>query len=228
MPASPASTPAPKPPAKHQAKPLARRLAVAFALGLATGALGYLFGRYVLTAAYPDGLPALTGLTWADGLIALSAAFLIMAALGLGVTSLNADALGRLLKSEGPATPHEIGDMRLQAAVSLLAGVLLLAPSVAAVAGFDAGWTYLAVLVVLALQSVLNWRLFRAGDEMIRDVMIRSGAVCFWGLQGLLFLYAAAERLGLVAPLTAWSMLAVLFAAYLVASMVVTARRGLA
>lgn len=225
MPASLSSPPAHKAPAR---KPLTRRLAVAFAMGLAAGAAGYLFGRYVLTAAYPDGLPALAGLVWADGLIALSAVGLIMASLGIAVASRKAEPLGRLLKSEGPATPDEIANVRIQAAVSFMAGILLIAPPIATVAGFDAGWTYLALLVVLACQSLLNWRLFREGDEMIRDVMIRSGAVCFWGLQGLLFLYAAAERLGLVAPLTAWSMLAVLFAAYLVVSVVVATRRGLA
>lgn len=224
MPLSAASGRTPDKPRKS----LTRCLAVAFATGVAAGGLGYLFGAYVLTAVYPDGLPALSGLTWADGLVALSAVCLTLAALGLGFTSLNADALGRLLKSEGPATTREIVDIRLQAAVSLLAGVLLLAPPVAMIVGLDAGWTYLALLAVLAVQSLFNWRLFRDGDEMIRGVMIQSGAVCFWALQGALFLYAAAERLNLVAPLTAWAMLAVLFAAYLVVSMAVTLRRGLA
>lgn len=220
----PISASSPKPPRSS-----ARRLAFSLARAAAAALLGFLFGYYVLTALAPGGSGLdLSGLTWADGLLALCAVALITAAGALAATSFSAAALGRLLKSEGPATREEIGNVRLQAMVSALAGLLLLAPPVAASLGLDAGWSYLALLAVLAWQSLINLRLYRDGDEMIRDLMVRSGAVCFWGLQGLLFVYAAAERLGLVAPLSAWSMLAVLFAAYLIVSFVLTVRRGLA
>lgn len=57
---------------------------------------------------------------------------------------------------------------------------------------------------------------------------MEAAAATFFLGQGLLFLWAAAERLGVVAPLTAWDIYAVLMTLYLVALAVASARRGLA
>ena len=51
--------------------------------------------------------------------------------------------------------------------------------------------------------------------------------MAFWALQLALFLYAAAERLGLVEGLTAWGMLGILMGVYLVASVIASWHRGM-
>ena len=83
-------------------------------------------------------------------------------------------------------------------------------------------------LVLLSLvQSVANLMLWRRADEMLRRVMVETSALAFWASQMALFLYAAAERLGLTGGVSAWGMMAVLMTIYLLASAVASMRRGL-
>ncbi len=77
------------------------------------------------------------------------------------------------------------------------------------------------------LQTVANLMLWRAADEMLRRVMSETSAMAFWALQTALFVYAAAERLGLIDGLTAWGMTGILMGVYLAASIVASARRGM-
>nr|WP_314432948.1 hypothetical protein [uncultured Brevundimonas sp.] len=60
------------------------------------------------------------------------------------------------------------------------------------------------------------------------EAVLETATIAFLLGQGLLFIWAAAERLGLATPLTAWDIYAVLMAVYLTASLVVSLRRGLA
>ena len=69
--------------------------------------------------------------------------------------------------------------------------------------------------------------MFRQADEMLRRVMVETGSLAFWTLQLALFIYAASERLGLVEGITAWGMIGIMMAVYMVASAVAGARRGL-
>ena len=62
---------------------------------------------------------------------------------------------------------------------------------------------------------------------MLRRIMAETSVMAFWVLQTALFLYAAAERLGLVESITAWGLTGILMAVYLLASIVASARRGL-
>ncbi len=114
----------------------------------------------------------------------------------------------------------------LQTAVTLLAGVMLAIP-LYATRWVSADVAFGAVALLLALQSALNLMLWRKADEMLRRVMVETGALAFWALQLGLFLYASAERLGLVEGVTAWGMISVLMAVYFVASAVAAARRGI-
>lgn len=50
--------------------------------------------------------------------------------------------------------------------------------------------------------------------------------MAFLALQVALFIYAAAERLGLVDTITGWGLLGILMAVYLIVSIVASARRG--
>lgn len=88
--------------------------------------------------------------------------------------------------------------------------------------------TVFAIVVgLLGLQSVANLMLWRAADEMLRRIMAETSALAFWALQTALFVYAAAERVGLVEGVTAWGMTGILMGTYIVASMVASLRRGM-
>lgn len=114
----------------------------------------------------------------------------------------------------------------LQVTVMLLAGTLFLLPMFGtAVATPEV--IFGTVVVLLVLQSVANLMLWRAADEMLRRVMLETSALAFWALQLCLFVYAAAERLGLVETITGWGLMGVLMGVYLMASIVAAARRGL-
>ncbi len=83
------------------------------------------------------------------------------------------------------------------------------------------------IVLLLAIQTVANVMLWRRADEMLRQVMAETSAIAFWALQTALFLYAAAERLGLVETISAWALTGILMAVYLLSSIVASARRGI-
>ncbi len=114
----------------------------------------------------------------------------------------------------------------LQILVLVLAGIVLIVPI------YGPNWvsaevSLAIVLGLLAIQTVANVMMFRQADEMLRRVMVETGSLAFWILQLALFVYAAAERLGLVEGITAWGMIGIMMAVYMVASAVAGARRGL-
>ncbi len=114
----------------------------------------------------------------------------------------------------------------LQILVMLLAGAMMLLPMVGAhIAAPGAVWAGLAVM--LAVQTGANLLLWRRADEMLRRIMAETATLAFWALQSALFLYAAAERLGLIHGLTAWGMMGILMGVYFVASALAAARRGI-
>lgn len=114
----------------------------------------------------------------------------------------------------------------LQTSVMGLAGLMLILPI------YGANWVsaevaMAGVLVLLVIQTVANVMLWRQADEMLRRIIVETGALSFWTLQLALFVYAAAERLGLVEGMTAWGMIGILLAVYMVASALTAARRGI-
>lgn len=182
----------------------AKKIALLAVLALAGGAVGWSVAEVTRgrDLSWPDELA---------GLIALMC--LAMAAVSTFVAWRRPGSL-----------PLKVG--RLQSASLALAGALLLLPMLAPSEWPRAG--VLAALVALgAVQLAANLRLWRTGDELFRRVILETGAVCFWLLQLALFAYAAAERLGLVGTVSAWGLMGVLMAVYLVASGVVAYRRGL-
>jgi hypothetical protein len=109
----------------------------------------------------------------------------------------------------------------------LLAGVLFLLPL------FGTDWAapgvvFSGVLLLVAVQSAANLMLWLGADEMLRRVTLETWALAFWAVQLGLFVYAAAERLGLVGTITGWGLMSLLMGVYFVASIIVAARRGLA
>ena len=184
--------------------PLAWKLAGIVLLG----GLGAAVGFTAASVGIAEDMP------WDDALALLMAVTLI--AMGL---------LGAVNVATRPASVPK-GCGVLQVAVFLMAGGLFLLPLYGP-AWISSEGLFAGIVAVLALQTVANVLLWRRADEMLRRVMLETSALAFWALQSALFLYAAAERLGLVGGVTAWGMMAILMAVYLLASIVAALRRGL-
>ena len=183
---------------------LVRRLAGLAALAGLGAAVGYAVANNGLTLDLP----------WPDSLALLVALMLLATALISLV----------MLVVRPHASPRGCGV--LQGAVMGLAGVLMLLP-VAAAGRADPGLIYAVILALVAVQSAANLILWRRADEMLRRVMWEACAMAFWTGQIALFLYAAAERLSLVEPVSAWGLMGVLMVLYFAASVVAGLRRGL-
>jgi hypothetical protein len=181
-----------------------RRTLTALALGLAGAVTGYTVSSF--TADNID--------RWEDGLaIIVGAATLVLAAISAVIVMVRPRAIPK-------------GCGTLQVIVLALSGLMMLAP----VFGPDyarAEIVYGGVIAVLVLQTLANVQLWRLADEMLRNIMVETCALSFWALQLALFLYASAERMGMIASISAWGMLGILMVVYLLASCVIAARRGL-
>jgi hypothetical protein len=183
---------------------LLRKAALFVVLAVLGGAFGYGF------ATLTDGV--LT--RWEDELAVIMAA----ATIGIGVVT------AVVVATRPSQIPRGCGV--LQVVVMLLAGTLFLLPV------FGSAWAtpevvFGAVLLLLAVQSGANLMLWRNADEMLRRVMLETSALAFWAVQLGLFIYAAAERLGLIGTITGWGLMGMLMGVYFIASIVAGARRGL-
>lgn len=181
-----------------------RKAAMVVLLAGLGGAAGY--GAATLT----DGVL----MTWEDEL----AVFMSVVMLAVGVLS------AVMVVTRPSHVPRGCGV--LQSAVMLLAGGLFLLP-VFGTAWAEPNVIFGGILALLAVQSVANLMLWRTADEMLRRVMLETSALAFWALQLALFVYAAAERLGLVGTITGWGLIGILMGVYFIASIVAATRRGL-
>lgn len=150
------------------------------------------------------------------------AALLMMAGVTSLLTTLDRRALAKALDPEAgdraDLSSRELWLMRLQAFVIFLAGMLLAAPPILADGDWPMEYAYGGLAVVFVIQTIANILVWRASDGFNRRISMEAGALSFWGLQGALFLWAAAERMGLAPPVTAWTAVVVLMAVYLLAS----------
>ncbi|GAD58088.1 hypothetical protein MBEBAB_0338 [Brevundimonas abyssalis TAR-001] len=71
-------------------------------------------------------LPALDGLGWSDAVALIVAMMLAAGGLSVLAASRNGRALAAATSADAPAGPTEVRDMRLQGAVLVLSGLLLL------------------------------------------------------------------------------------------------------
>ena len=194
-------------------------------LAVAGAVVGYASASLVIEYA---ALPSIEGLRWSDAVALMVALMLAGGGVSVLVAARNGRALAAVTSADAPAGSTEVRDMRLQGAVLVLSGLLLAAPVAAVLAGNAAPVpTLVAMAVVFVLHSAMNLRLWRRGDEMIRRVILESGALAFWTGQVALFGWAAAERLGVAPGLTAWDILVVVMGLYLACSAIVGLRRGL-
>lgn len=199
-----------------------------FVLGCAAGGLGgFAFGRTFLKH---DG-PKMPGEDVAA--LAIGVVLLLTAAFVVWIAS-SPQRFKRHFERRSdaePVDPVALGDARRSGWVVALAGVMLVIPPVTLFAAPDGRLNLAAaigVFALLAVQSWGNWRIWRQGDELTRSVIVCTGAVCFWLLQGALFAWATAAHLGLVADVSSWTLMCVMMATYLVASAVVSVRTGYA
>lgn len=198
-------------------------------VGLVAGGLaGYFFadgaGAGLLEAAALD----------ASELGALFIALLLVfSGLFVLAVSVNRKAAARVFdpSGDGRLLPGMMTFYRLQAVVQTLAGVMLALP-VVAIRLFPAGAQIPAVaamamvVALFVIQTVINLAIWRRADEMTRRMISDAAVLSFWGLQGGLFLWAAAEKFGLAPALSSWDALTVLMAFYLVVSSILAVRRG--
>jgi uncharacterized membrane protein YidH (DUF202 family) len=209
----------------------AMRIVVMTAVGLLVGLpMGWVVGK-VLKAADLRTLP------WSDQ--AAMALAMLFIATGALIAIFAATRRGQAIlidpnapDYDRPARPGVAAYYLLQAAVLLLAGAMLAAPVVYLVivntTRADAGPTIMvAVLAGFALQTALNLAVWRRSDELMRRVISESAALCFWALQGVFFLWACGERLGVLPAISSWDAVTVMMGGYLIASTIVFYRRGL-
>lgn len=197
-------------------------------VGAVCGVAGVLVGR-TLASVYPDiTLPELPDLRWSDGLALYVAFSLAAGSVYAAIVSFNRAALGKMLKLEEPATPSEVRLVRWSGALLLLTAAIMLMPPAFSLLGTDPLLSLAAVAGMLGLHTVLNLKIWKDADELLRRTTMEASVVTFWGGQIALFGWAAAERAGIAPTLTAWDVYVVLMALYLVASTVITIRRGLA
>jgi hypothetical protein len=207
------------------ARSLSKVFMAGFAFGVVGYGVGYVLAKFVLPDAGP--LPDLN-LRWSDAVAAVAAISLVIGAAAVLMVSLDPARLGRMYKLEGPASVEETAQARLQSVVMGLSGVILLLPVIFELASLASIAALTIVVLLLALHTALNLKVYREIDELWRRAVMEAGTITFFVGQVALFLWAAAERLGVVPPITAWDVYAVLMALYLCISVIVTTRRGLA
>lgn len=157
------------------------------------------------------------------------AALLMMAGVTSLLTTLDRRALARALDPEAgdraSMSGSELGLMRLQGVVVFLAGALLAAPPILADGAWPMDYAYAGLAAVFVVQTLINIAVWRASDGFNRRMSMESSALSFWGLQGALFLWAAAERMGLAPQITAWTGVVILMTVYLLSSFWIGLRR---
>jgi hypothetical protein len=209
----------------------ARRIGILTVAGALTGfPVGWLVGRLVKHHQIPE-------LPWAD----LAALAIAVALLGFGLITmlLTINQPGRAILAHPTAPefgrrvmPSQTIFFVLQAGVLILAGAMLAAPVIFAFVAMDAQAAVAmplmaSVLIAFAVQTWLNILIWRRADEVFRQVIAETGALSFWSLQGLYFLWACGERLKLLPAISSWDAVTVLMGVYLMLSTIVAYRRGL-
>jgi hypothetical protein len=207
----------------------ARKVAKMVGLGLIGGVFGYGVG-WLLTAKIFPGAPSPSDLNlrWSDVLAGLVAFGLVFGAASVLIASLDARRMGQMYGLEGAASPSEIAQARLQAFVMGFSGFILVLPVVFSLTGGSPVLGVGIIGLLLVLHTLMNFKVYRQADELLRRAVLETATATFFLGQGLLFAWAVAERLGVAPPITAWYIYAVLMTLYLAVSVTVSVRRGLA
>ncbi len=213
---------------KPKRNPL-RRMAIAFLAGLPMGGLA---GYFIVPALKRSGT-SLPVVSVADIASIFIGVLLLFAAGYAFFATTSAARWNRLIEKQPddePVDPEELQSGRRQALVGVLASAIYVTPPIAVFAGLAPPLLpaiAAGLFVLLAIESWLNWTLWRDGDELTRTVIAQTGALCFWVLQLGFFIWATLTKLKLASEIDAWSLMTVLMGVYLIASVVISNRRGL-
>lgn len=210
--------------------PRARRALILMAVG---APVGFFAGRALIwlkRQGYWHGVEFSTSDVVSLGL----AMFLVAVGLVTMVVSLSRKALGRRINGdEAPraATPAQASFYAGQGGVLVLAAGMLAAPPLAGalfvpLSPLLASAVMTGLIALFLVQTAGNISLWVRSDELMRRTMAETAAVSYGLLQGLLFLWAAGEKLSLLPPLTLWDAVNINMIAYLLISMIVAWRRG--
>ncbi|ADG11329.1 hypothetical protein B7G68_14760 [Caulobacter segnis] len=204
-------------------------------ISLSVGApLGYAVG-WSIANFEKAGVFVVPKLGWSDSLALFLAALMLLIGLVTLAVSTSRRMLGQQINpdEQRPATGAQASFYAQSGAVLALAGVMFATP-VLVPARLDpvptviASAAMIALVALFLLQTALNLSIWARADELLRRALGEVAAVSFFILQGALFLWAAAEKLGLVAPLTLWDAVSVMMAVYLLVNSLISWRRGLA
>jgi len=194
--------------------------------GLVAGAgLGFVVGK-----ALKHGHPGVQ----ADGAdiaaIGLAAFYIGATALLLWIAN-DRMRLARVLEGKGadiPASDDEVRSFIYQALVMGLAGILLALPVFGARFLADnllhRQISFGGIVLLFAVQTYFNVRLWRVSDEFVRSTMAKTAALTFAIGQGGLFLRAAAERMSLLKPASSWDLLVIMMQLYIFVGLFVSVR----
>jgi len=201
------------------------------AVGMVAGGAAAALGLHVAEAGILD----LASLTWSGTFGLVLSLMLTVGGLFVLIASFSPKAAASVLDPSGaaPLRPGQATFLRQQGVVTLLAGIMMAIPVlVPLLLGPPAAPLAMALMMALValflVQTALNISVWTRADEMMRQMIAEAGAVCFWVLQGGLFLWAAAEKLGLAPAISAWDATVILMAFYLLVSSVLSVRRGFA
>ncbi len=202
------------------------RIAAFLIAGLATGTgLGFAIGK-LIKHAHPAAQANSADVT----ALSLAAFYIGSAVLFLWIAS-SRMRLARILEgpaAETPASDDEVRSFVYQAIVMALAGVLLAIPifgaSLFAASLRHRKLCFVGIALLFAAQTLYNVRLWRVSDEFIRGAMAATAAWTFAVGQGGLFLWAAAEHMRLVKPVSSWDLLLNMMLLYMIVGALVSVR----
>jgi hypothetical protein len=166
------------------------------------------------------------GMPWADLLaLVIGLVFLLAGVVTVAISANRKELAATIEGNYGdamPATNEEVRSYRRQGLTLALAGILLMVPVVSQ--GYlkahpgAALALYVGVVALYALQTLVNYLLWKGADEFLRVLMLRMAAISFAVGQGLLFLWAAAEKLRLARAVSSWEIVTLLLTGYMLLS----------
>jgi hypothetical protein len=194
--------------------------------GMVTGAVvGFAVGKFIMhghSGAQANGADVTA--------LLLTAFYIVVTAVLLWIAS-DRMRLARVLEgnaADTPASDDEVRSFLYQAVVMALAGVLLALPvfgaRIFAVHPQGGKVYYLGVVLLFAVQTFYNFRLWKISDEFVRNTMAATAGLSFAIGQGGLFLWAAAEHLSLVKPVSSWDLTINMMLLYLIVGSAVSVR----
>lgn len=164
------------------------------------------------------------------GFLVLGMIMLLMGAICVAISASRravADNIGVDLAIDGDVEP-ERRMLRMNGLVLLVASAAMIIPGLGREPlGLGGGVAFAIVLALLVIETVLNYRILKSADELIRRATEEACVATFWIFQLLIFVWAVADHFELVPGFAPMDIVVVLITIYLLASVVIALRRGI-